>query len=172
MGTGSQRRTAARLAQEGSAPMHPYSITSPSTRRLSIRIHFGNCVECGVLFCKRRRADMRFCSRICYGTYRSREFRGERHSNYKGLVRRGNYLARFLPDHPLADSSGYVLEHRRVAHDAGIYVAGHHVHHKNGDKHDNRLQNLAVLDAAEHHRRHVKEAGYVVNQSGRWPVKQ
>ena len=48
---------------------------------------------------------------------------------------------------------------------------GHHVHHINGDKLDNRLENLEVVDASEHHRRHVREQGYVVNQYGVWPLR-
>lgn len=78
----------------------------------------------------------------------------------------------FAPTHPLAYSDGNVLEHRKVLHDAGVEIPeGWHVHHRNGNKLDNRLENLEVLPAAEHHRRHAREQGFVVNQFGVWPLE-
>lgn len=82
----------------------------------------------------------------------------------------GGYVHIWAPDHPLAMSDHYVAEHRMVVHDAGIEVPpGHHVHHLNGDKADNRLENLEVIDEAEHHRRHMAEAEVVTNQFGSFP---
>ena len=64
-------------------------------------------------------------------------------------------------------SDGYVLQHRMVVHDSGIDIPdGHHVHHIYGDKLDNRIDNLDVVPADEHHRRHIKDV--VVNQFGEW----
>lgn len=51
----------------------------------------------------------------------------------------------------MARPNGYVAEHRRVVYDAGIPIPpGAHVHHINHDRLDNRIENLAVLDAAAH----------------------
>jgi HNH endonuclease len=87
------------------------------------------------------------------------------------LTRQG-YVRVWAREHPLANGDGNVLEHRKVLYDAGIAVPpGHHVHHKNGDKTDNRLENLEVLRAVDHSRHHVREKGYVDNQFGRWPVE-
>jgi hypothetical protein len=95
-----------------------------------------------------------------------------RYSREGFIVRKNGYRAIWAPDHPMANSDGYVAEHRMVVHDAGIPIPpGHHVHHKNGDKRDNRLENLEVALASDHHRTHVREAGFVVNQYGRWPLK-
>ena len=48
--------------------------------------------------------------------------------------------------------------HRLIAKDIfGETLAGKHVHHKNGDKHDNRLENLEVLTTREHHQLHNAE---------------
>lgn len=61
------------------------------------------------------------------------------------------YRQVYAPDHPLAQKHGYVLEHRLVVYESGMAVPpGCHVHHLNGDKADNRLENLRVLPAREH----------------------
>lgn len=83
-----------------------------------------------------------------YGTYRR--------------VRRDGYVDLWDPTHPLARSDGYVFEHRKVTHDAGHLVnADDHVHHINGDKQDNRLANLEVIDASSHQtHRHAGDGGW------------
>ena len=47
------------------------------------------------------------------------------------------------------------LEHRRVWRKAfGEIPKGFHIHHKNGDKKDNRLENLELISASEHTKLH------------------
>jgi hypothetical protein len=54
---------------------------------------------------------------------------------------------------------GYVSEHRKVAWDTGMLTDPiDHVHHRNGDKQDNRAENLEVLPGAEHARLHHTHA--------------
>jgi hypothetical protein len=57
------------------------------------------------------------------------------------------YRAVYYPDHPNARSSdGYVAEHTKVMTEhlgRGLYL-GENVHHKNGVRHDNRLDNLEL----------------------------
>ena len=66
------------------------------------------------------------------------------------------YVAVYAPDHPLAMSDGYVLEHRKVVHDAGIKIPpGHLVHHKDEDKTNNALDNLEVISRRDHQRHHL-----------------
>jgi hypothetical protein len=49
----------------------------------------------------------------------------------------------------------FMFEHRMVWEAAhGPIPQGHHIHHINGDKLDNRLCNLECLTPAEHNRRH------------------
>jgi len=74
----------------------------------------------------------------------------------RSIASSGYMLVRVGIDHPLADVRGYAYEHRVVAQEAikRPLARGEHVHHKNGDKLDNRPENLEVLSAAEHRVEH------------------
>jgi hypothetical protein len=87
---------------------------------------------------------------------------GDKNPAYKGTPFTDNdgYVRLWLPDHHRADNSGRVYEHIMVAEAAyGISItAEYHVHHRNGVKDDNRIENLEVLLAGDHHRHHDPRA--------------
>lgn len=80
--------------------------------------------------------------------------RGEKSSSWKGgrkINKKGHVLV-LKKGHPLADKNGYVLEHRYIMcrHLGRILCSDEIVHHKNGIKTDNRIENLEIMTNAEH----------------------
>jgi len=64
------------------------------------------------------------------------------------------YLMRYEPENPMATKQGMVMEHRRVLaeHLGRPLLATEVVHHRNGVKDDNRIENLVVMEKAAHDR--------------------
>jgi hypothetical protein len=65
------------------------------------------------------------------------------------------YVYEKQPTHPLADRRGRVLQHRRIWFDAhGEIPKGFVIHHINGTKTDNALENLSLCDRSGHMKEH------------------
>ena len=113
------------------------------------------CGRCGARFrtypSAIKRGEGKHCSRACSNPARGRA--GSANHNWAG----GRYQ---LGSGYVAINTGigtYALEHRAVmeGHLGRPLRPDEHVHHRNGIKSDNRLENLEILSVADHARRHA-----------------
>lgn len=97
---------------------------------------------------------------------------GKNSSNWKGGVikRKNQYIHILSPDHPNRDSRGYVQEHRLVVEKTlGRYLTPKEaVHHKDGNKHNNKPENLELISSkGQHTRQHFEDSHKVASLEAR-----
>lgn len=107
------------------------------------------CALCGAPFRSPERAP-RFCSKLCANRHTAAN-----RATTKGYVidPKGYKLIR-KPGHLMASREGYVMEHRLVMAEVlgRMLTRDEVVHHLNGDKADNRPENLQVMPKRLHDR--------------------
>jgi hypothetical protein len=120
-----------------------------------------HCECCGTYFetyrspaLVRKYGTPKYCSLKCTGTAQT----GENNPSYtKGyVIFNTGYKGILVPDHPNSDSRGYVLEHRYVMEQKlGRHLQGAEcVHHINGNRLDNRPENLQLFKNNSEHMKH------------------
>lgn len=119
------------------------------------------CVICNRIFkaYKSQIKNKQCCSKACEGLRRSPILMAEKHHNWKGgrrLTTQG-YILIHAPNHPNAKKN-YYFEHRIIVekHIKRILKKSEHVHHINGIRTDNRIENLQILSNSEHCFIHMK----------------
>ena len=124
------------------------------------------CESCGLVFEIRpstaKRGGGRFCSKVCEGRSKVVNGIGRVHNGREATLNRDGYVLVYEPGHPAAyRGSGRIMEHRLVAEQVlGRPLSpDEQVHHINGDKADNRPENLFVLSPAEHTAITLSESG-------------
>lgn len=89
---------------------------------------------------------------------------GANHPNWKGgryKIKQSGYIKVYAPEHPQRSPQNTVFEHRLVmeSHLGRYLTAEEVVHHKNGVKDDNRIENLElVATTGEHVSQHFKKS--------------
>lgn len=84
--------------------------------------------------------------------------------NIRKIIKKGEYLYALIPEHPKATKNNYVYLHRAIMenHLERQLNDDEVVHHKNENKHDNRLENLEVMLVGDHERFHHNKNGHAM----------
>ena len=123
-----------------------------------------NCDFCGksiiVDRINQRKQEHHFCNCDCWGKWQSINKCGENHPTWKGgrSITAYCYVEIYSPKHPnCTKHRGYVREHRLVMEKhLGRYLTKDElVHHLNGIKDDNRIENLGLVTKHTHEKKTV-----------------
>jgi hypothetical protein len=82
------------------------------------------------------------------------------------------YMIGYSPGHPMANKSGKIYEHRYVManHLGRMLLTDEHVHHVDGNKTNNSLDNLVLMTNSEHMRMHTTERYRLIGKSERCDI--
>ena len=122
------------------------------------------CVWCQTPFMGIRKTT-KFCSTLCADKSKSQKmmgknpFEGKHPPNFKGLIMVHGYRYIYSPNHPMAGKNHYVAEHRLVAAQmiGRLLEASELVHHRNGNRNDNRPENLVIVNEKQHGQIHHRQ---------------
>jgi len=101
----------------------------------------------------------KFCSRACEARSRIRRPLDREHNGKPAVIGSGGYVLIYEPGYPGASKSGWIAEHRWVVGQSlgRPLLSSEHVHHRNHDRADNRIENLEILTASAHSRITARE---------------
>jgi len=119
-----------------------------------------NCEECSASFAPARK-EQRYCSKSCASVKKGKMRTGQKTGPRKGWVYsswidRDGYVIRYAALHPFCGGRRIIKEHVMVM-EIGIgrrISSLEVVHHENGDRRDNRIENLRLMTRSEHSKLH------------------
>ena len=147
------------------SPFHPEYGREMTSRFCSVsccrEARFGKtppnrCRECDADISNTGKRAQKFCSFECRVKAQTGRTRRRRIIRYgKG----GAYRARLTPEHPNADSKGYVMEHHLImeGHIGRVVATGEVVHHEDGEPSNNNIENLRLMLKRDHDSLHSLE---------------
>ena len=122
-------------------------IAKPAKQKI---LHLYICANCNKEFYSRKThiGDRKYCSMICFAQKRRAPF----------IVKKG-YKFILLPKHPRANGKGYVREHILIMeeHLGRSLLPGEVIHHVDGDKLNNCIDNLILFESHAAHMAHHRD---------------
>lgn len=120
-------------------------------RNLPLKLKQLICIVCDKKYFQRRANNTKYCSKSCKKLGVFRRYAGlpvkgcRKHVKGSGYIQANGYKV-ISKKHPNASKRGQILEHKLIMSEhLGRPIAKHEtVHHKNGIRHDNRLENLEL----------------------------
>ena len=108
------------------------------------------CVQCDKVF-QPEGLKQKCCGKLCALRYSARI----RKTTKGFIISPKGYKFLWMPKHPMASKGGYLAEHRLLmATSIGrLLTDSEVVHHKNGVKNDNRIENLMLETSHDHNKR-------------------
>ena len=120
-----------------------------------------DCLQCSKLYrvSLSRQNTSKYCSRSCRSRATPRN--GSKHPRWKGgrVINSQGYVLVYAPEHPLKNANNKIREHRLVMEKfIGRQLHSYEdVHHINGNKQDNDIENLQLLGKRAHARLHGRK---------------
>lgn len=136
---------------------YKHTKTGHTCTRTSIKTECSECGEAMLQDCySHKKGKLPYCSRKCIGKWLGRQKFGRK--KVDRYIRKGYWYVRD-PSSDSDDLKGWIKEHIKVfleTNGLDSLPEGTIVHHLNGDKLDNRPENLVLMDGKKHLRLHIR----------------